>query len=75
MTQEESSSELLEILQAAIQREIMAAKLYKEGASKANNAKAKALLERLAAEEQGHRDLLQAEYEELAGQALYEGGK
>jgi len=72
MSQEGSYSELLQILEAAIQREIMAARFYEEGAAKANHAKAKALLEQLAKEEHRHRELLRAQYEELAGQALYE---
>jgi len=75
MTQEGRYSELLQILEGAIQREITAARLYEEGAAKANNDKAKALLERLAQEERRHRDLLRAQYEELSGHALYEEGE
>ena len=71
MSQEGLYDELLKIIQEAIQREIMAAKLYEEGAVKANNDKAKALFSQLAKEEQHHRDLLLAQYQELAGKALY----
>ncbi|NIM04452.1 MAG: hypothetical protein GTO55_00990 [Armatimonadetes bacterium] len=71
MSQQGNYTELLEILQAAIQREVMAARLYEEGAAKANDDKARELLQRLAKEERHHRDLLQAQYEELAGGAFY----
>ena len=71
MSQEGIYDELLRIIQEAIQREIMAAKLYEEGAAKANNEHAKSLLLQLAKEERRHRDLLQAQYQELAGKALY----
>lgn len=72
MTQEGIYSELLQILESAIQREIMAAKLYEENAARTDNAQAKALLLELAAEERRHRELLQKQYEELAGHAIYE---
>lgn len=75
MSQESNYSELLQLLEAAIQREIMAAKLYEEGATKANNEKAKSLLKQLAQEERRHRELLRGQYEELAGHALYEAGE
>ncbi len=74
MSDEGLYGELLKILEAAIQREIMAAKVYAEAEAKANHAKAKALLEQLSKEEQRHRDLLRAQYEELAGRALAEEG-
>jgi rubrerythrin len=75
MTEEGTYTELLEILEQALQREIMAAKLYREGAGKANHEKAKELLLRLAKEEERHRDLLSEQYQELAGKALYEAGE
>lgn len=65
-------SELLQILEEAIQREIMAARLYRAGAEKANHEKAKQLLLQLAQEEERHRDLLKDQYQQLAGRALYE---
>lgn len=71
MSEEGMYTELLQILQEAVQREIMAAKLYADGAAKANHPRAKELLERLASEERHHRDILSALYQELAGEALY----
>jgi rubrerythrin len=71
MAQEGMYHELLQILAQAVQREVMAAKLYADTAAKTNNARAKELLEKLAKEEAHHRELLKAMYEEIAGEALY----
>jgi rubrerythrin len=73
MSQEGLYDELLKIIQEAIQREIMAAKLYEAGAAVANNEQAKSLLLKLAQEEKHHRDLLREQYQELAGKLLYDG--
>jgi rubrerythrin len=69
---EEQYAELMEILRAAMQRESMARQHYLEDAERANHPEAKALLLQLAKEETKHRDLIRAEYEKIAGRALYE---
>jgi rubrerythrin len=61
--------ELLEILEDAIKKEVAANKLYTEAAAKAETSEARSLLERLAAEERVHKQLLLGLYERLAGRA------
>jgi rubrerythrin len=69
---EEQYAGLLEILRTAMQREIMARQHYLDDAERADHPEAKALLLRLAEEEAKHRDLIKAQYEKIAGRALYE---
>lgn len=71
--QKSEYSELLRILEEAVQREISAAKLYREGAAKANYQRAKELLEKLSKEEEHHREILTGLYQEIAGAAMNEG--
>jgi|GEM_PF-4796329 len=69
---EEQYTQLLGILRAAMQREILARQHYLEDAERANHPEAKALLLRLAEEEAKHRDRIKEQYEKIAGRALYE---
>ena len=62
--------DLLEIIEQAIKREVSSHRLYSEAAAKASTGESRQLFQRLASEEQRHKDLLIAEYERVAGRAV-----
>jgi rubrerythrin len=64
--------ELLEIMETAIRAEVDAKNLYLKGEQTATAEEARALFRRLAAEEEKHRQLLVAMYQEMTGKASAE---
>ena len=61
----------LEALKTGIQAEKDSIALYSEGARTSDRPEARAMFERLGKEEQGHLDLLEAEYEWLSKSKTY----
>jgi len=62
--------ELLEIMQTAIRAEVEANKLYRRGEQSATSDDARELFRRLAEEEEQHKQMLLAKYQEMTGQAF-----
>jgi rubrerythrin len=59
--------DLVEIMTIAIRAEVEARKLYLKGEAAATTDDARALFRQLATEEEKHKRLLLAKYEQLAG--------
>lgn len=62
--------DILDILRVAIQTEIATYELYNRGAAGTEDEKIKALFEQLAREEIKHKELLQNQYQLLAGDVI-----
>ena len=67
-----ATMDLLGIVEQAIKREVSSYRLYTEAESKASTEESRQLFQRLAGEEQKHKELLIAEYEKIAGRAVDE---
>jgi len=65
-------TDLLKIIETAIRAEVQAKELYLRGEQAATTDEARALFRRLAGEEEGHRQLLLAQYQEMTGKAFTE---
>jgi len=64
--------DLLEIMEIAIRAEVEAKNLYLKGEQTATAEDARALFRHLAGEEEKHRQLLLAKYQEMTGKAAAE---
>lgn len=62
--------DILDLLRVAIQTEIATYELYHRGAQGAGDEKLRAMFEQLAQEELKHKELLQNQYQLLAGDVI-----